>query len=42
MGIVFFGMFVVGLILYIVVKLDVYFDYIFFGDMFGVIIGDII
>lgn len=36
MGIVFSGMFAVGLILYIAVKPEVHLDHILFGDMLGI------
>lgn len=36
MGVVFFGMFGVGIVFYVVVEINVYFDYILFGNMFGV------
>lgn len=42
MGIVFSGMFAVGLILYISVKPEVHLDHILFGDMLGINNADII
>lgn len=42
MGIVFSGMFAAGLILYIAVKPEVHLDHILFGDMLGILPGDII
>lgn len=42
LGIVFSGMFAVGLILYIAVKPEVHLDHILFGDMLGITRADII
>ncbi|MEN4686705.1 metal ABC transporter permease [Pantoea agglomerans] len=42
LGIVFSGMFAVGLILYIAVKPEVHLDHILFGDMLGITGADII
>ncbi|MDO1625731.1 metal ABC transporter permease, partial [Escherichia coli] len=42
MGIVFFGMFAAGLLLYISDKPDVHLDHILFADMLGLTIGDIL
>ena len=42
LGIVFSGMFGLGLVLYVKVQSDVHLDHILFGDMLGVAIGDII
>lgn len=42
LGIVFSGMFAVGLILYIAVKPEVHLDHILFGDMLGIAAADII
>ncbi|MEQ1941187.1 metal ABC transporter permease [Mesorhizobium sp. VNQ89] len=41
MGIVFSGMFGLGLVLYVKIQSDVHFDHILFGDMLGVSLGDI-
>ena len=42
LGIVFSGMFGLGLVLYVKVQSDVHLDHILFGDMLGVAMGDII
>ncbi|WP_421360637.1 metal ABC transporter permease [Agrobacterium rosae] len=42
LGIVFSGMFGLGLVLYVKVQSDVHLDHILFGDMLGVAVGDII
>ena len=42
LGIVFSGMFGLGLVLYVKVQSDVHLDHILFGDMLGVTMGDII
>lgn len=42
LGIVFSGMFGLGLVLYVKVHSDVHLDHILFGDMLGVAMGDII
>lgn len=42
LGIVFSGMFSLGLVLYVKVQSDVHLDHILFGDMLGVAVGDII
>lgn len=42
MGIVFSGMFAVGLILYIAAKPEVHLDHILFGDMLGITLADMV
>jgi manganese/iron transport system permease protein len=42
LGIVFSGMFGLGLVLYVKVQSDVHLDHILFGDMLGVVLGDIV
>lgn len=42
LGIVFSGMFGLGLVLYVKVQSDVHLDHILFGDMLGVALGDIV
>jgi manganese/iron transport system permease protein len=42
MGVVFSGMFGLGLVLYVKIQSDVHLDHILFGDMLGVSMGDII
>lgn len=42
MGVVFSGMFGLGLVLYVKIQSDVHLDHILFGDMLGVGMGDII
>ena len=42
MGIVFSGMFGLGLVLYVKIQSDVHLDHILFGDMLGVDLGDIV
>ena len=42
MGVVFSGMFALGLVLYTKIRSDVHLDHILFGDMLGVSIGDIV
>ena len=42
LGIVFSGMFGLGLVLYVKVQSDVHLDHILFGDMLGIAMGDII
>jgi len=42
MGVVFSGMFGLGLVLYVKVQSDVHLDHILFGDMLGVGFGDIV
>ncbi|KQO75806.1 metal ABC transporter permease [Rhizobium sp. Leaf262] len=42
LGIVFSGMFGLGLVLYVKVQSDVHLDHILFGDMLGIALGDII
>jgi manganese/iron transport system permease protein len=41
MGVVFSGMFGLGLVLYVKIQSDVHLDHILFGDMLGVDLGDI-
>jgi manganese/iron transport system permease protein len=42
MGIVFSGMFGLGLVLYVKIQSDVHLDHILFGDMLGIGLGDIV
>ena len=42
MGVVFSGMFGLGLVLYVNIQSDVHLDHILFGDMLGVDLGDIV
>ena len=42
MGVVFSGMFGLGLVLYVKIQSDVHLDHILFGDMLGVDLGDIV
>ncbi|WP_180490131.1 metal ABC transporter permease, partial [Escherichia fergusonii] len=42
MGVVFSGMFGLGLVLYVKIQSDVHLDHILFGDMLGVDLADII
>lgn len=42
MGVVFSGMFGLGLVLYVKIQSDVHLDHILFGDMLGVSMGDIV
>ena len=42
MGIVFSGMFGLGLVLYVKIQSDVHLDHILFGDMLGVVLRDIV
>lgn len=42
MGIVFSGMFALGLVLYVKIQSDVHLDHILFGDMLGISIDDLI
>lgn len=42
MGVVFSGMFGLGLVLYVAVRSDVHLDHILFGDMLGITAGDLV
>ena len=41
MGVVFSGMFGLGIVMYVAIETDVHLDHILFGDMLGVSLGDI-